>query len=308
MAEEEPTTPSPEIKKNEDDEGKYKGVAAEAEAAAASMALMAEDLQRSVMQSRDSAMRSARILQHNMPGYIDKAASKYRTYEHAFFRKIKEGVKRAAENPASTIGIGLTAAFIFLPGPRRFLFRNTLGRFQSLEAKYAKAEKNVNQLNLSVDLMKQESKKLLERAGYAEKHMKVGQTDLMDVGSRIQSLSKSMRKVDSQAADLMDGLREIPSGEALKLRSQVAAMTSELKTQKAVMDKHIMKISVLGLPVLWPRFFPIVPISGGSTVARILDQDGSKVPDTARRSYPSKIGEFMGTAAVAAVGTVVLEV
>ena len=89
MAEEEPTTPSPEIKKNEDDEGKYKGVAAEAEAAEASMALMAEDLQRSVMQSRDSAMRSAGILQHNMPGYIDKAASKYRTYEHAFFRKIK---------------------------------------------------------------------------------------------------------------------------------------------------------------------------------------------------------------------------
>lgn len=89
MAEEEPTTPSPEIKKNEGDEGKYKGVAAEAEAAAASMALMAEDLQRSVMQSRDSAMRSARILQHNMPGYIDKAASEYRTYERAFFHKIK---------------------------------------------------------------------------------------------------------------------------------------------------------------------------------------------------------------------------
>ncbi|KAL6194999.1 hypothetical protein ACLB2K_030621 [Fragaria x ananassa] len=34
----------------------------------------------------------------------------------------------------------------------------------------------------------------------------------------------------------------------------------------------------------------------------ILDLDGSKVPDTARWSYPSKISEFMGTAAVAAVG------
>ncbi|XP_062015046.1 RGS1-HXK1-interacting protein 1 [Rosa rugosa] len=250
MVEEEPTpTPSPEEKQVLGDDGAYKGVAAEAEAAAASMASMAEDLQRTVMQSRDSAIRSARTLQDNVPEYMDKAVSDYRTYEHAFFHKIKDGLKSATENPASTIGIGLTAAFILLPGPRRFLFRHTLGRFQSLEAKFAKAEKNVNQFKLSVDLMKQESKKLLERAAFAEKEMKFGQTELKDVGSRIQSLSKSIRKVDAQAADLMDGLREIPSGEALKLRAQVAAMTSQLKTQKSVMDKRIMKISELGVPV-----------------------------------------------------------
>ncbi|XP_050370059.1 RGS1-HXK1-interacting protein 1 [Argentina anserina] len=246
MAEEEPTTASMSPSTDED---KYKGMAAEAEAAAASMASMAEDLQRSVMQSRDSALRSARILQHNMPQYMDKTASSYRAYEHAFFHKIKEGVKSAAENPGSAIGIGLTAAFIFLPGPRRFLFRHTFGRFQSLEAKFAKAEKNVNQFNFSVDHLKRESNKLIERASLAEKQMNFGQTDLIEVGSRIQSLSKSVRKVEAQAADLMDGLREIPSGEALKLRAQVAAMTSELKTQKAVMDKRIMKISDLGLPV-----------------------------------------------------------
>ncbi|KAK9941468.1 hypothetical protein M0R45_018064 [Rubus argutus] len=252
MAEEPTTTPSPvtweEGNSKNDDDDNFKGVATES-ASSMPLASMAEDLQRTVMQSRDSAIRSARSLQHNLPEYMEKAVSGFRTYEHAFFHKIKEGLMSATENPASTVGIGLTAAFLVLPGPRRFLFRHTFGRFQSQEAKFVRAEKNVKEFNLSVDLMNKESKKLLERAALAEKDMKYGRTDLMDVGSRIQSLSKSVRKVEAQAADLMDGLREIPSRDALKLRAEVAAMTSVLKRQKSVMDKRIMKISELGLPV-----------------------------------------------------------
>lgn len=102
-----------------------------------------------------------------------------------------------------------------------------------VQARFVSAEKNVKELNLSVDLMKKESKKLLERELLAEKDMKYGQTDLMyppslptmvsiacifitclcvslilpsnscrDVGSQIQSLSKSVHKVESQAAGL----------------------------------------------------------------------------------------------------------
>lgn len=48
-----------------------------------------------------------------------------------------------------------------------------------VQAQFVRAEKNVKELNLSVDLMKKESKKLLERALLAEKDMKYGQTDLM---------------------------------------------------------------------------------------------------------------------------------
>ncbi|KAE8710349.1 putative Nuclear pore complex protein [Hibiscus syriacus] len=108
-------------------------------------------------------------------------------------------------------------------GPRRLLFRNTLGRFQSEEAKFLRAEKNVKELNLSVDLMKKESSKLLERATLAEKmDMKHGHEELLNTGGRIHHLAKSVYKVEAEAADLMDGLREIPGRDALKLRAEAS--------------------------------------------------------------------------------------
>lgn len=47
------------------------------------------------------------------------------------------------------------------------------------QAQFIRAEKNVKELRLSVDLMKKESRKLLERASLAEKDMKRGHFDLM---------------------------------------------------------------------------------------------------------------------------------
>ena len=41
-----------------------------------------------------------------------------------------------------------------------------------MQVPFVKAEKNVKDFNISVDLMKKESKKLLERAELAEKDMK----------------------------------------------------------------------------------------------------------------------------------------
>ncbi|KAG5631462.1 hypothetical protein H5410_003179 [Solanum commersonii] len=134
-------------------------------------------------------------------------------------------------------------------GPRRFLYRQTLGRLQTEEAKFIKAEKNMKELGLSVGLMKKESKKLLERASLAEKDMKRGHSDLMVAGNQIQSVAKSVYKVEGQAADLMDVLREIPGREALKLRAEVASMASHLRQQRTAIDKRIVKISELGVPI-----------------------------------------------------------
>ena len=41
-----------------------------------------------------------------------------------------------------------------------------------MQAQFVKAEKNVKEFNISVDLTKKESKKLFERAELAEKDMK----------------------------------------------------------------------------------------------------------------------------------------
>ena len=58
------------------------------------------------------------------------------------------------------------------------------------QAIFSKAEKHVKELNLSVDLMKKESKKLLERAALAEKDMKYGYNELMYKHCSSQNIEK----------------------------------------------------------------------------------------------------------------------
>ncbi|KAF4346782.1 hypothetical protein G4B88_027001 [Cannabis sativa] len=157
---------------------------------------------------------------------VADAKSNYTAYEDKFFNTIQQELKSTREYPAATVGVGLAAALFLLPGPRRFLFRHTLGRLRSEEAKFVKAEKNVKELSLSVDVMKNESRKLLERAALAEKDMKYGHTELTNAGNHIQRLAKSVYKVETQAADLMDGLRETPGREALRLRAEASRALS----------------------------------------------------------------------------------
>ncbi|XP_010448277.1 PREDICTED: uncharacterized protein LOC104730768 [Camelina sativa] len=214
------------------------------------------DLQQTVKESTDSAMRSARSFRENstsqfrsIQDFIPHALTQYKNYENAFFSKVTEELTYAKEHPAAAVGIGVAASLVLMRGPRRFLFRQTLGRFQSEEAQFLRAEKQVQELNMSVDLMKKESKKLLERATLAEKDMKRGHSELMNSGNDIHRLAKSVHKVECEAADLMDGLRQIPGRDAIKLRAEVASMTSLLKQKRIALNKRILSMSELGLPV-----------------------------------------------------------
>ncbi|CAI0555261.1 unnamed protein product [Linum tenue] len=229
------------------------------------------DLQRSVVESKDSALRSAnsfrqcsslhfRSLQDH---YVPDAISNLKTYEDAFFTKLKDGLTACKEYPATSLGVVLSSSLLLMRGPSPlipqlprivhedfccarhsvdFRVRRSLTRFH-------KAEKSVKEFGSAVDEMKRVSEMLRERAAKAEKGMKHGYTELMGAGNQIQSLSKSVYKVERQAADLVDGLREIPSREALKLRLEVASMVSDLKKQRTELDKRILKISELGVPV-----------------------------------------------------------
>ncbi|KAJ4971991.1 hypothetical protein NE237_005090 [Protea cynaroides] len=219
-------------------------------------AYTAEDLKRTVLQSTDSALRSARNLQHNssthlltLQDFIPQLKSHYKAYEDAFFTKIKDELMSTREHPAVAGGVAVMAGLLLMRGPRRFLFRHTFGRLQSEEALFVKSENNVKELSLSVDIMKKESKKLLERAALAEKDMEHGHSELRNAGNEIQRLANSVYKVETQAADLMDGLREIPGRDALKLRAEVASMASLAKQQRSALNKKIMKISELGISV-----------------------------------------------------------
>ncbi|XP_058079321.1 RGS1-HXK1-interacting protein 1 [Magnolia sinica] len=216
----------------------------------------AEDLKRTMYESTDSALQSARSLQESssthfraFQDFIPQAKSQYKTYEDIFFKKLKGELMSAREHPIAAGGVAVATGLLLMRGPRRFLFRHTLGRLQSEEAQFIKAEKNIKELGLSVDLMKNESKKLLQRAAFAEEEMKKGYTKLNDAGNEIQRLAKTIYKIESEAADLMDGLRAIPGREAIKLRAEVASMASIAKKQRTALDKRILKISELGISV-----------------------------------------------------------
>ncbi|CAN8273857.1 unnamed protein product [Cochlearia groenlandica] len=215
-----------------------------------------DDLHRTVKESTDSAVRSARSLRENstsqfrsIQDFNTHALSQYKTYENAFFSKVTEELKNVKEHPAAAAGLGLTVGLVLMRGPRRFLFRNTLGRFQSEEAQFLRAEKQVQELNMSIDLMKKESRKLLERAALAEKDMKRGLSELLNSGNNIHRLAKSVHKVECEATDLMDGLRQIPGREAIKLRAEVASTTSLLRQKRIALNKRIMRMSELGVPI-----------------------------------------------------------
>jgi len=100
-----------------------------------------------------------------------------------------------------------------------------------MKARYARTEKSVKDLNLSVDLLKKESVKLLQRTALAEKEMKYGHNELLYVllnkgrpfllmlkyawsllismniyrtaGSQFQQLAKSAYKVETRAAGML---------------------------------------------------------------------------------------------------------
>ncbi|XP_048499835.1 RGS1-HXK1-interacting protein 1 isoform X1 [Beta vulgaris subsp. vulgaris] len=217
---------------------------------------ISDDLPRSFMESADAAIRSACSLHHDsstrlrfMQDLIPEVKFKFSNYEEACIKKFKDGLATGLQHPTMTVGITLATVFLLMRGPRRFLFHHTVGRLQSEEAQFVRAEKSVKMLELSVDLMKKESRKLLERASLAEKEMINGQTDLMNAGKHIRHLAKSVDQVENQAADLVDLLREIPGREALQLRAQVASVASLLKQQRTGLAKRKIKLTEMGVPV-----------------------------------------------------------
>lgn len=225
-----------------------------------STAEQAQELKRTLVESTDSALQSVRenveelrasssIHYRTILDHVPKIRNQYIVYEDTFFKKLKEGLLIARENPTTTFGVAAGIGLLLMRSPRRFLFRHTIGRFQSEESLLANAENKVKGLRQSVDLLKNESKKLQERATLAEEELKRGQTKLKHAGNQIQSLVHSVYKTETQASRLMDNLREIPGREALKLRAEVASMASDAKSQRSLLVKQVSKITNHGISV-----------------------------------------------------------
>ncbi|KAL6557267.1 hypothetical protein OROMI_017617 [Orobanche minor] len=175
--------------------------------------------------------------------------SGYITYEDLVFGKIKEGFLFASSRPLITTGAVLGVGFLGLKRTRQFLSYKTRRLFFSEEALLSRADAKVKELRQSIDLLTAESEKLEKMALEAEEDLVRGRTKLRQAGKQIQGVINSAYKIERQASGLQDVLRELPSVEASRFRTQVTGLAKEAKKERNAMFKEVTKISNYGIPV-----------------------------------------------------------
>uniref|UniRef100_A0ACD5WW91 Uncharacterized protein n=1 Tax=Avena sativa TaxID=4498 RepID=A0ACD5WW91_AVESA len=214
--------------------------------------MASQDSGRTPAQSADVAPASPwplRKLQSFTPGLW----SQYKAYEDVFVERAKvtisDALVLASEHQAEAIGCATVAGFIFLKGPRRFLYRNTLGRFKTEKDLLNDVEESMIEYKISIENLRKNSKYTLDKVVIGESDLQRGRTDLRSTGKQIQSVIGSIYKAESTAAGLMDRLRTIPTRQSLELRAEVASMASDLKNQRHVLEERVNRISEYGVRV-----------------------------------------------------------
>ncbi|KAL6902225.1 hypothetical protein ACP4OV_005101 [Aristida adscensionis] len=179
--------------------------------------------------------------------------SQYKAYEDAVVEGTKGTIADAMvlvrEHQTEAIGCATVAGLILFRGPRRFLYRKTLGRFKTEKDLLNDAEQSMMEYKKTIESLKKDSKYTLDKIAIGESDLQRGRTDLRSTGKQIQGLIGSIYKAESTAAGLMDRLRTIPTRQSLELRAEVASMASDLKNQRYVLEERINKISEYGVRV-----------------------------------------------------------
>lgn len=173
----------------------------------------------------------------------------YKAHESVFFAHLKRGVEYGAENPGYMAAGLAAAALVTLRGPRKLLYRATIGRFRSAEADVISAEGRVKGLRANVDLYKNETKKLLERAQLADEEFRRGRSKLLDTGTEMQRLWKAVSKTTHATKGMQDALRDLPARDSIRLRAEVAALAADARQQKLAVERRMANIAKLGLRI-----------------------------------------------------------
>ncbi|KAJ0259199.1 Alanine-tRNA ligase [Hirschfeldia incana] len=180
---------------------------------------------------------------------IREIASEYNVYEHMVFAKIKDGVNVAASHPLISGGLAFGVGVFALKKTRRFVYYNAIRMFSSEEALLSRADLRVKELRQSLDRLTAESEKLERVATVAEDELIRGRMKLRQAGKQIRGVVSSAYKIEKQAAGLKDVLKELPTREASRFRSQISNRASEIKQERKALTKEVNKISNYGISV-----------------------------------------------------------
>eukprot|EP00475_Leptophrys_vorax_P002874 TRINITY_DN11637_c0_g1_i1.p1 TRINITY_DN11637_c0_g1~~TRINITY_DN11637_c0_g1_i1.p1 ORF type:complete len:256 (-),score=31.45 TRINITY_DN11637_c0_g1_i1:162-887(-) len=180
---------------------------------------------------------------------LEVARETYSHYEDIFFHHLKMGVIIAAENRVATSAAVATALLFTLRGPRKALYRATFGRFQTPEVLVESAERRLEGLKQSVEVFKNDTKKLEERASMAATEFVSGREKLRAAGAEMRRVAASVRAAERKSQGLREILKDLPARDSVRLRSELALASKEAQQQLHALNKKIVQVARLGIPV-----------------------------------------------------------
>ncbi|XP_027112961.1 uncharacterized protein LOC113761394 isoform X2 [Coffea eugenioides] len=194
------------------------------------------------------AQAAHKTIGHHLQDAIEVTKSRLdriRTTSSAHFNQTLDSLQDAKSdfNAYEDLAIGK------IRGPRRILYYKLRRLFASEQVLLSKADAKVKELRQSFEVLKAEAEKLEKAALQAEEEMTRGRTKLRQAGKQIQSVVRSAYKIERQAVGLKDVLRDLPSIEASRFRSQVSNLAKEAKKERRVLNKEVTKISNYGISV-----------------------------------------------------------
>ncbi|EFN54813.1 hypothetical protein CHLNCDRAFT_134807 [Chlorella variabilis] len=198
-----------------------------------------------------AAGRESEAVKSRLQRFYDTGLAHYQATEQQALELMKQGVRFVRkEHPEASMATGVAAFFVLLPGPRRFLLRHTIGRFRSEEAMFKSAEQRYAGLKEKAEGHNGELQKLQastavtqERLQLAELEYQRGRAKLKSTAGELESLASRVRGSSKAAKRLITDLRELPSKQALQLRSDAANTANTVGNQAKVLDKALRRVA-----------------------------------------------------------------
>ncbi|KAL4857290.1 RGS1-HXK1-interacting protein 1 [Chlorella vulgaris] len=217
-----------------------------------------------------AASRESDAVKSRLTQFYETGLAHYEATEQQALDAVKQGIRFVKhEHPQASMAAGVAAFFVLLPGPRRFLFRQTIGRFRSEEAMFRSAEQRYASLKETVEGQQGELQKLQasdgcapvvslsststaaafralllqERLQLAELEYQRGRSKLKSTAGELESLASRVRSSNKVSKSLVRDLRELPSKAALQLRSDAATAAATASGQAKVLDKALWRVA-----------------------------------------------------------------
>ncbi|XP_006659070.1 uncharacterized protein LOC102721384 [Oryza brachyantha] len=175
--------------------------------------------------------------------------NEYMAHEQMVFGKIKESVIVAIEHPRIAAGSTTIAGIVLFKRPRSYLIQRVRRIFVSKETLLSGIQAEVNHMRQTVNLVSNESQKLMDRAATAEKRFQKGWNTLREEGRAIQSELNQIGDIENQAVGLKSILGQLPRAHASEFRSEISGLASQVKKEKRVLSTTLSKIVNYGVPI-----------------------------------------------------------